>query len=198
MSTVARKRAAKIEKIHDIAASLFARRGYYGTRMEDIAAGLDLQKGALYYYFDSKEALLASLVEERVGVALGVLRQIVERDATATERARAAFAGHLSVFQEHADIYTIFNTERLHSISREAAEKVDELGREYEGLWEQLIDEGKTSGEFRSELDTSVTVKAILGACNTTLTWFRKGGTLSIDEVAERFSDLFLEGMSRH
>lgn len=195
MSTVARKRAAKIERIHDVAASLFAERGYYGTRMEDIAAGLDLQKGALYYYFDSKEALLASLVEKRVGVALAVLKEIVARDTTATQRARAAVAGHLSVFQEHADIYTIFNTERLHSISKEAAEKVNELGRSYETLWEGLIEEGKSSGEFRGDLDTRVTVKAVLGACNTTLTWFRKGGSLDIEEVAERFADLFLDGM---
>lgn len=197
MSTVARKRAAKIEKIHDVAASLFAKHGYYGTRMEDIAAGLDLQKGALYYYFDSKEALLASLVEKRVGMALDVLREIVARDTTATDRVREAFTGHLSVFQEHADIYTIFNTERLHSINEGAAEKVNELGREYESLWEQLVDEGKSSGEFRSGLDTSVTVKAVLGACNTTLTWFREEGPLSIEEIADRFAGLFLEGLLR-
>ena len=197
MSTVASKRAAKIERIHDVAASLFAERGYYGTRMEDIAAGLELQKGALYYYFDSKEALLASLVEERVGAALAVLKEIVARDTTATQRARTAVTGHLSVFQENADIYTIFNTERLHSISKGAAEKVNELGREYEALWEQLVEEGKRSGEFRSELDTRVTIKAVLGACNTTLTWFRKGGSLDIEEVAGRFADLFLDGMRR-
>lgn len=195
MSTVARKRAAKIERIHDVAASLFAQRGFYGTRMEDIAAGLDLQKGALYYYFDSKEALLASLVETRVGVALDVLEKIAHREAPATERVRAGFAGHLTVFQEHADLYTIFNTERLHSISSDTAEKVNTLGREYERMWGEMIQDGIKTGEFRSDLDVDVTVKAILGACNTTLTWYRPDGRLSIDEVATRFADLFLEGM---
>ena len=196
MSTVARKRAAKIEQIHDVAAALFARHGYYRTRMEDIASGLDLQKGALYYYFESKEALLASLVEKRVGVALAVLEQIVDRDGPVTRRVAEAVTGHLSVFQEHADIYTIFNTERLHSISGEAAEKVNELGREYERLFAKLIEEGKASGEFRSELDTSISVKAILGACNATLSWFEDGGRLDIDAVADHFAELFLEGMS--
>jgi AcrR family transcriptional regulator len=196
MSTVARKRAAKIERIHDVAASLFARSGFYGTRMEDIAAGLDLQKGALYYYFDSKEALLTSLVETRVGVALDVLAEIADRDQSATDRVRAAVAGHLSVFQEHADLYTIFNTERLHSISKDTAEKVNTLGREYEKVWGRVIAEGIAAGEFRSDLDVDVTVKAILGACNTTLTWYRPDGRLSIDEVASRFADLFLDGMS--
>lgn len=195
MSTVASKRAAKIERIHDVAASLFAQRGFYGTRMEDIAAGLDLQKGALYYYFDSKEALLASLVETRVGVALDVLRDVAARDEAATERVRAAVAGHLTVFQEHADLYTIFNTERLHSISAETAEKVNTLGRDYEQVWARMIEEGIRDGEFRGDLDVDVTVKAILGACNTTLTWYRPGGRLSIDEVSTRFAGLFLEGL---
>ncbi|REK26225.1 MAG: TetR/AcrR family transcriptional regulator [Actinobacteria bacterium] len=197
MSTTSKKRAAKIERIHDAAAALFARNGFYGTRMEDIAAGLDLQKGALYYYFDSKEALLASLVESRVGAALEVMGEIAARDATATDRLRAGFTGHLTVFQEHADLYTIFNTERLHSIAPEMAEKVNELGREYEGIWANLIREGIEAGEFKAAIDVDVTVKAILGACNTTLVWFRSGGRLTVDEVAAVFADLFLEGLAQ-
>lgn len=195
MPTVAQKRAAKIERIYDVAAALFAEHGYAATRMEDIAAGLDLQKGALYYYFDSKESLLTSLVETRVGVALDVLREIADRDMAAKERVRAAFAGHLTVFQENPDVYTIFNSERLHSISAETAEKVNALGRDYERLWGRMIEEGIEAGEFRADLDIAVSVKAILGACNSTLMWFRSGGRLSIEEVAESFADLFLIGI---
>ena len=195
MSRIAEKRAAKITHIHDVAAPLFAERGFAATRMEDVAAAAGIKKPSLYYYFDSKEELLTSLVESRVGVALDRLSEIVSREDTATNRVRAAFGGHLTVFQEHADIYTIFNSERLHSISTETAEKVDGLGREYERLWEGLLAEGMTAGEFRSDLDPPVVVKAILGATNTTLAWYQPGGRLTIDEVADRFTDLFLSGL---
>lgn len=193
--TTSPKRAAKVEQIHDVAARLFAKKGFHSTRMEEIAAGLGLQKGALYYYFDSKESLLASLVETRVGVALEVLEEIVRRDTSATERVRAAFLGHLTVFQEHADLYTIFNSERLHVIDAGAAAKVNRLGREFEHLWASLLEEGKRTGEFSADLDTGITVKAALGACNMTLTWFKPGGRLTIEHVADRFSGIFLKGI---
>lgn len=197
MSTVvARKRAAKIERILDEASALFAERGYQATRMEDIAAGLGLQKGSLYYYFPSKESLLAALVESRVGFATDELRAIVARDEPAISRVRAGIAAHLAVFQEHASLYTIFNSERLHDINREVAKKVDDLGREYEDLWAVLLGEGIERGELRPDLDVPVTVKAILGACNLTLTWFRPGGRLGIEEVARSFADVFLDGIS--
>ena len=46
------------------ALSLFVRRGYEHTTFNDIAARLDLTKGAVYWHFESKEALLVALVEE--------------------------------------------------------------------------------------------------------------------------------------
>ena len=196
MSRIAEKRAAKITHIHDVAAPLFAERGFAATRMEDVAAAAGMQKPSLYYYFDSKQELLTSLVESRVGVALERLTEIAERTDSATNRIRAAFEGHLAVFQEHADIYTIFNSERLHSISADTAKKVDGLGREYERLWEGLVEDGLASGEFHSDLDPPVVVKAILGACNTTLAWYRPEGRLSIGEVADQFADIFLNGMA--
>lgn len=196
MGTVAKKREAKIERIHDAAAALFAERGFHATRMQDVAEAVDMQKGSLYYYFSSKEDLLVSLVESRVGAALDRLRTIVDDGTPIDVRVRSAVAGHLTVFQERADVYTIFNSEKLHSISRDTAEKVDELGREYERLWADLLSDGVAAGAFRRDLDVPVTVKAILGMCNMTLSWFRPGGRLTIGEVAGRFADLVLVGIS--
>ena len=196
MSRVAQKRTAKVEAIYDVAGELFAERGFAATRMEDIAAGLGMQKASLYYYFDSKETLLTSLVQSRVGIALDAIRDIVEQEESATSRVREGVNRHLSVFQDHSDVYTIYNSERLHSISRETAQTVDSLGREYEQLWGRLFREGMQQGEFRGDLDVSVTVKALLGACNATLSWFQPGGRYTIEQVADRFSEIFLNGVS--
>jgi TetR/AcrR family transcriptional regulator, cholesterol catabolism regulator len=196
MGTVAKKREAKIERIHDAAAALFAEHGFHATRMQDVAEAVDMQKASLYYYFSSKEDLLVSLVESRVGAALDRLRTIVDDGTPIDVRVRSAIAGHLIVFQERADVYTIFNSEKLHSISRDTAVKVDELGRDYERLWADLLSDGVAAGAFRRDLDVPVTVKAILGMCNMTLSWFRPGGRLTIGEVAGRFADLVLVGIS--
>lgn len=196
MSTVQRKRAARIGRILDAAAKQFAARGFHATRMEDIAAELDLQKGALYYYFDSKEALLTKLVETRVGNAVAALGEIVDSSAPPLDKIRRGIASHLAVFQEHADLYRIFSTERLSSISVAAAEAVDTVGREYEGLWAKLVEEGMARRALRPDLDVPLTVKAIVGMCNSTLFWLRSDGRLSTASVAAEFADLIVSGIA--
>ncbi len=196
MSAVQRKREARIRRIYDAAAKHFAASGFHGTRMEDIAAELDLQKGALYYYFDSKEDLLTKLVEERVGIAVAALEEIVASTAGPLDKIRRAIASHLSVFQQHADVYRIFNTERLSSISAVAAEAVDAMGRRYEDAWRRMLGEGVAGGVLRRDLDVALTVKAIVGMCNSTLYWLRPDGRLTTATVAAEFSDLVVRGIA--
>lgn len=191
-ATVDRKRAAKRQSILDAAARHFAESGYHPARMVDIAKEVGLQKAALYYYFDSKEALLVELIRTRVGVALESLLEITGSDADPTEKIRQAVAAHLRVFHQHADLYTIFNSERIHLISREAASVVDDLGRQYEKAWAAML----TETGPRSDLDIPVTIKAVMGMLNTTLVWFEPAGRLTIDQLADQYAELILRAIS--
>lgn len=192
-TTIDRKRAAKRQAILDAAARHFAESGYHPARMVDIAEEVGLQKAALYYYFDSKEALLVELIRTRVGVALESLLEITSSGAAPTEKIRRAVAAHLRVFHEHADLYTIFNSERIHLISREAASVVDDLGRQYEKAWAAMLAETAP----RSDLDIPVTVKAVMGMLNTTLVWYESGGRLTIDKLADQYAEFILRAIAR-
>lgn len=193
---VDRKRRARRQAIFDAAARQFAENGYHATRMADIADELGLQKAALYYYFDSKEALLVELIGTRVGMAVESLEQLAHTNRPAQEKIAAAVHEHLRVFHEHADLYTIFNSEKLHAISQDAAKLVDGRGREYEELWRSMVAEGIASGDLRPDLDIAVTVKAVLGMLNTTLAWFTPGGRLTPDELADRYAKLTLAALT--
>lgn len=195
MGHIQRKRQAKEREIYETAARLFAERGYYATRMEDIAAALDMQKGSLYYYFASKEELLAKLVEGNIGIALDVLQTIITENTPPSLKFSRAITAHLRVFQEHADIYTIYNSEKLSAITPQTADLADQLGRGYEKLWISLLTEGIAAGEFRPDLDIPIVMKAIMGMCNSTLIWFKPGKRLTIEETAEIFTRLLLVGL---
>jgi AcrR family transcriptional regulator len=174
---------------------MFSDRGFANTRMADVAAELDMQAGSLYYYVDSKEGLLAAVVEERVGVAVDMLEEILGRNAGVVDKIRAGIEGHLVVFDEHADLYRIFLSERLHHIAPEVAGTVDKLGRHYEQLWVDLVTDGIVTGELRSDLDAWLTMKAIVGLGNSTLFWFEPDGRLTPEAVAERFTAVILDGI---
>ena len=191
------KRDRKIDAIHVAAARRFAEQGYRGTRMADIASDLDMQAGSLYYYFASKEELLVAIIQSRVGTAVDSLRSIIDGAGSFADKVRSAIVGHLRAFQDDADIYSIFSFERLSDISPALAEQVDRPGREYEALWGRLLDGGIASGELRPDLDTRVTVKAIVGLCNSVLLWYRPDGKRTIDEIAAEFSGVVLGGIVR-
>lgn len=55
------------EQIQSVALRLFVERGYDGTSLREIAERLGVTKAALYYHFQSKEQILASLIEDFLG-----------------------------------------------------------------------------------------------------------------------------------
>ena len=191
------KRSAKRSQIVKVATKHFAERGYGSTRMEDIAAELEMKAGSLYYYFDSKEAILAAIVEENVETAVVSLREIVESEGSVVARIRLAIEAHLLLFDAQPDLYSLFNFERIETISPDLGKAVDDLGRAYEELWVELIAEGVRNGELRVELDPWLTMKTVVGVCNSTLFWFSPAGDLGVDEMSDSISSLVLSGLQR-
>ena len=64
----------------------------------------------------------------------------------------------------------------------------------FERMWRGLIKEGVEGGTFQSE-SVPITVWALLGVMNWTITWYRPEGKLSVQSIADQFANLFLEGM---
>lgn len=188
------KRTAKRQAITEAAARVFSERGYAQTRMADVAEALGMQAGSLYYYFESKEALLAAAVADRVGTAADALERVVALDETPEAKIRLAIESHLVVFDEHVDLYTVFQSEHLEAVVPDLAAAVDEQGRRYEALWVRLVEEGVASGDLRPA-DPWLTMKAIVGLCNSTLFWYEHGGGLTLEGLAGRFADLVLDGL---
>ncbi len=196
-SRTRRKYEARTREILDTAARLFAERGYHATRMQDIADVLDMHKASLYYYSASKEALLMQIVEDRVENALVGVRPVLESNKPVEERLHLGIQEHLRRFQQQADIFSIFSFEKLNVINREAAASVDRIGREYELLWCGFLQEGIRAGVFRNDLDVKLLVKAIMGMCNLTLTWYNPNGRLGMDAIADVFASFALDGLRK-
>ncbi|UCE86204.1 MAG: TetR/AcrR family transcriptional regulator [Deltaproteobacteria bacterium] len=66
------------ERILDVAESLFAERGYAGTTLRDVAAGVGLRIPSLYNHFPNKEALYAAVLERGLSPVLEALAALVE------------------------------------------------------------------------------------------------------------------------
>ena len=79
-----RRKDARPAEILEAALAVFAERGFAATRMDDIAHRAGVTKGTIYLYFESKEAVFRSLVEESIGATIGSFQAAAERFEGAT------------------------------------------------------------------------------------------------------------------
>ena len=190
-TTTARPREADLLAA---ATRLFRERGFHATSMQDLGVALGMNRGSLYHYIVGKDDLLWLILGRAFDLLEGRVVPILESDAPPLDRIREAIHEHLRVAADHADELSLIQIE-LRSLSLERRAQLIERRDRYEGLWRTAISEGMTDGSLRA-FDVRLAGIGILSACNWFTQWFRPNGSLTVDEVAERFCDLFLTGLA--
>jgi AcrR family transcriptional regulator len=173
------------------AAKLFARKGYHGTSIGDIAEAIGVRKGSLYAHIASKEDLLYETMRDGAAAFHGALDAIPD-DLPATEKVRLALRAHLRTVAEQLDVATVFVQEWRYLEGPRREEIVAER-RRYEERIRELLREGRDLGELRSDLDESAATLLLLSAANWAYTWLQPGR--DTDEIADRFFALLVNGM---
>jgi AcrR family transcriptional regulator len=197
-SPIRRSGDATRARILDAAAKVFSEKGYAGARLADIADLAGLQAGSMYYHFDSREALVEEVLrvgQERTTEFVRSRLAALPPDVSHRERLRAAIAAHLLSVLEVGE-YTsasirIFGQLPYDIRCRHLAEQ-----RAYGGDWKALLAAAQAAGEIRADLDLSALRMLILGALNYSVEWYRTGGHLTAELLADEFATVFLEGMA--
>ncbi len=175
------------------AARLFSRKGYHATSMQDIADELNILRGSLYHYIESKEGLLYELMELGVRTLLEQVRPIVESDLPPDEKLARLVRQHTVTIAQHPDFMAVFLHE-LKALSPPRRERILAYRREYENLVRQVIAEGVTQGLFRPLNERMVTF-ALLGMVNWVYQWYSPDGELTAEEIGSIFADVVLRGL---
>lgn len=107
-----RKRELTRIALLEAAMALFAERGIYGTRVEDITERIDLGKGAFYNYFPSKDALVADLVAEGVRTFGDHYLSQLDEAGDLAARAGALARLHARFLDDHPEYALLFHQAR--------------------------------------------------------------------------------------
>src|SRR4029453_9590164 len=185
----------KKREILRAASEVFRKRGLHAAGMRDIAAELGMAVGNLYYYFESKEALLAFVQED----ALAGLLELADGsgpDDPSTERAdRRLFrllAGHVVLLNETTP-GSLAHLE-VEALKGKRKAQIREQRHAYETAVQRIIAEGVQAGTFR-RVDPKVTSFAVLGAVNWTVKWLRPGGGKSAEEIGRDCAEILVRGL---
>jgi AcrR family transcriptional regulator len=181
------------DDILQASARIFGEKGFHAASMQEIADAVDLQKGSLYHHVQSKQEILAALLEQALELLIADLRQVVAADLPPAGKLRRAVRAYLTRLADNAELARVLLFE-YRSLEPDLLARHVARRDAYESLWRQIVTEGVEAGEFR-ELDVPVAGFALLGLQNWMITWYRPDGRLSASEVADRFVDLMLEGL---
>jgi AcrR family transcriptional regulator len=183
-------------RILDAAAFMFRRKGYALTRLSDIAKKARTQTSSIYYYFESREAIVAEVLEiANQRTATFVLNALAELPdgASVRDRITAAIRGHFAVALSE-DEYISAHMRIFDQIPAKLREHFLRVLDENAQVWRALFQEAKVAGEIREDLDLSVLRLLLLGMMNWSIEWY-KPGRLTPDEIARQAAIMLFEGI---
>ena len=160
--------------------------------MREIAAGLDMAPGALYYYFESKEALLYACQEISLTRLVAEARKTLRSELEPEAQLRALISSHLDLTLD--ELGGSAAHVEFHALPEVRLAEIVKKRDVYEGLIRGLIRRGIKQGAFRP-VDVKLTTMALLGALNWSVVWFKPEGRWSSAHLVEGFADVFVNGL---
>jgi TetR/AcrR family transcriptional regulator, cholesterol catabolism regulator len=181
------------ENILEAAAQVFRQKGFHGASMQDIAEAVNLQKASLYHHVSSKQEILLALLDRALELLLERISAISNQELHADEKLHQMIRAYLQILAENTDLSAVLLFEHRSLERRQRARHVPNRDK-FEALWRGVLVEGVTAKLFKCE-DPALAARAILGIMNWTITWYRPDGRLEINEIADQYSNLLLNGL---
>ncbi len=184
-------RVAREARILRAAVACFARQGYYGTTMEEIAAEAGIAKGAAYVYFPSKEAIFLALYDtwgctlrEEIMAALATLTPAERNSARRVLRTIVEVTGR-HVQAEAATCRVLMEGRTLAAYVPAIAERVATEQTQAQTQLTALIQDGVAAGEWSPDFDAVLHATMVQATIHGLMaTWHLAPGSFSWDAAA--------------
>ncbi|NYT83588.1 TetR/AcrR family transcriptional regulator [Alcaligenaceae bacterium] len=176
-----------IEKIESAALQLFAKKGYSNTSLEQVAAVAGFTKGAVYYYFKTKETLLLHLlarIQERSIVATAARVRAMPDGAVQKLEAFVQLQAQWAATYPNDLVILVLTSLEFHNEDTPVREAVRDYYRHMESLLTEVFTAGKESGQINQKVDISAAVLANIARHDgNMLLWHRSGCDPSVGRV---------------
>jgi len=193
---MARTRSENYDGIHlgilTNAARLFSAQGYMRASIADLADACKLSRGALYHYFDSKEAILFAILDAHI-------REMIQHVETAV----AAGGPTLTQFQNVIRAIVEVNAKSPHEqrvlihdlsfLNEGEQQSIKDLERQLVDIVTDLLVRLDVEGRIVKRTKKIYTM-IMFGIINYTYTWYDPKGGIDPKEFADMAVELFLNG----
>lgn len=172
----------------EAAAQLFREKGYERTTVRDLAAAVGMQSGSLFYHFKTKGEILAEVMQQGIEQVISNMEAALLGVTEPRERLVAL---------THSHLYTLLSNEQAalasllydwKSLPAELQTDILDARNRYERQCREEFSAAQAAGYLPQDgsVDIAVTVRFWLGAINWTPQWYKVGGEMAIDQLAEQ------------
>jgi TetR/AcrR family transcriptional regulator, fatty acid metabolism regulator protein len=187
----------KPQQIIDAAVRVFARNGFYNSRVSDIAREAGIASGTIYLYFKTKDEILVTLFREKMAAFVSALRKEIGGEPDAPAKLRRLVRLHFETLEARPDLAEVVQLELRQGQKFFRGASAHEISA-YFDLIGSVLEEGVAAGVFRSELPVKVATKMLFGAMDQiTTSWVLGKRGYRLTDAAEPVASIFLRGVTR-
>ncbi len=187
--------ADKHRQIIEAAVRVFARNGYYNSRVSDIAKEAGIASGTIYLYFKTKDDILVTLFREKMASFVSHLREAISAEPDALTKLRRLIALHFQVLERNPALAEVVQVELRQGQKFFRGASAGEVTA-YFALISSVLEEGVASRVFRHDLPVKTATKALFGAMDQLATsWVLGKRSYRLSDAADAVADIFLKGL---
>jgi TetR/AcrR family acrAB operon transcriptional repressor len=182
------------------ALTVFSKKGYAATTLEDIAREAEVTRGAIYWHFGSKAELYNTLIREYSDRGNAIVQQAASEGGTLVEILRRVFVRQLQAIEDDRDLRALmelylFKTGLVPELEEGHQQQI-ESGVGLIEMMTGIMGQGVQSGLLRSDVEPKDMARAYLAFQNGLIQlWLTTPNQFSLKASAESFADILMAGL---
>ena len=187
----------KREAILKAAVKIFAKKGYFNSKVSDIASEAGIADGTVYLYFKSKDEVLRSVFDRTMEDFISEGRAELVKISSPAEKLKWLAHFHLRKLGADRDLAIVFQVDLRGSTK--FMEEFSEKGfRQYLDVIKKVIEEGQKANLFRKDITPITAAKIFYGALDEMVTnWILSKKSYPLEPFADEVLKLFMGGIAR-
>ena len=189
------------KRIIRAALRLFVRKGYHGTSISDISKSAKLTKGAIYFHFKNKDALLKKILEEyEENFLKKVFEEVGSVEGSGIDKFHhyLRFASNFAAQNREICLCLTSLSTELCGTPNKYEKWVKGIFRQYYEFMTQILEEGKKDGSFREDISPGVLAWNLIGTNEgNLLQWNMNRNEIDNRDFSRSLIKFFLTGICK-
>lgn len=177
-----------------VSAKFFSERGFEGSSLTKLAAGMKMSKAFIYHYFSTKEQLIDEItLDTQLRLTERTRQHLAETDNFA-EKVRLFMVAHATFLDENFHEMRAANYSFAGNMSEQVAVKARQNNADYLRIIVDIFNAGTAAGELVAD-NPPLSARAVFSLIHSLSRWYRPGSEKTAVAYANEFFDILAKGI---